>query len=142
MREPDILLVEDNPGDVRLIEKALDDGDPVHVSIARTGAEALRYLRREGEFAGAVRPDLVVMDLNLPSMDGRELLRRLKGDVELCRIPVVVLTSSKAEDDIDRCYDAQANCYVIKPPGWEEFRHTVQELKRFWLTVARLPRRT
>lgn len=140
MRELHILLVEDNSGDVRLMEKAIEDEDGVRVEVTRTGADALRLLRREGEFAAAVRPDLIILDLNLPRIDGRELLRQIKEDRTLLRIPVVVLTSSQADDDIDRCYEAHANCYVIKPSGWEEFRHIVQEINRFWLRTVRLPR--
>ncbi|EHJ47597.1 response regulator receiver protein [Solidesulfovibrio carbinoliphilus subsp. oakridgensis] len=140
MKERTILLVEDNPGDVLLLEKALEDAEGVVVTVARTGDEALGRLRREGAFAQAVRPDLVILDLNLPRIDGREVLRQIKEDRELLRIPVVVLTSSKADDDIDRCYEAHANCYIIKPSGWEDFRQVVQEIKRFWLRTVRLPR--
>jgi two-component system, chemotaxis family, response regulator Rcp1 len=140
MNIPEILLIEDNPGDVLLIEKALLEGDPVHLEVVRTGAEAISYLRREGRFADAVRPDIIILDLNIPSLDGREILQMVKHDGALLRIPVIVLTSSKSESDLNRSYDAGANSYIIKPSGWEEFRVVVQEIKRFWLTIASLPR--
>jgi two-component system, chemotaxis family, response regulator Rcp1 len=141
MNKPDILLIEDNPGDVLLIEKALAEGDPVQVNVVRTGAEAVKYLRKEGEFAGVGSPDIIILDLNIPSLDGRELLKMVKADPKLLRIPVIVLTSSKAENDLNGSYDARANAYIIKPSGWEEFRHVVQETKRFWLKTASLPRK-
>jgi CheY-like chemotaxis protein len=140
MKERHILLVEDNPGDVRLMEKALGTEEGVVVTVARTGDEALGRLRRQGAFAQAARPDLVILDLNLPRIDGRELLRQVKDDREILGIPVIVLTSSQAEEDVDRCYAAHANCYIIKPSGWEDFRQVVRAIKRFWLRTVRLPR--
>ncbi len=138
--KPLILLIEDNPGDVRLIEKAL--GDAVHVVVARTGSDAMRFLRRKEEHAFALEPDIIILDLNIPSLDGRDLLRLIKGDQSFLHIPVIVLTSSKSEEDITRCYELHANCYVIKPSSWEELRDVVQEIRKFWLATVRLPRRS
>ena len=138
-REPIILLVEDNPGDIRLIEKAV--GDAARLEIARTGAEAAAYLRREGARALAPEPDIVILDLNLPCLDGRALLRHIKEDPDLLHIPVIVLTSSKAEEDVGRCYALHGNCYVIKPSEWQDFKEMMQDILRFWFKTVRLPRR-
>ena len=137
----EILLVEDNPGDMRLTKEALKEGK-VYNSLhwARDGVEALEFLRREGRFAGVPRPDIILLDLNLPKKDGREVLQEIKNDEHLRRIPVVVLTTSKAEEDVIRTYNLHANCYVTKPVDLEKFIVVVKSIDMFWLTVATLPR--
>jgi CheY-like chemotaxis protein len=140
-RPVEILLVEDNPGDVRLTREALRESK-VHnnLYIAKDGVEALAFLRREGaEFADAVRPDLILLDLNLPRKDGREVLEEIKADPSLRHIPVVVLTSSEAEQDIVRAYDLHANCYVSKPVDLDQFITVVQSIENFWFTIVKLP---
>ena len=138
----DILLVEDNPGDVRLTQEALREGK-IHnrLTVARDGVEALAVLRREGPHTGAPRPDLILLDLNLPRKDGREVLADIKVDEQLRRIPVVVLTTSKAEEDILRTYDLHANCYITKPVDLDQFIEVIKSIDDFWLTVVRLPPR-
>ncbi len=135
-----ILLVEDNPGDVRLTMEALKEGK-VHndLRVAADGVEAIAMLRREGKYAGLSRPDLILLDLNLPRMDGREVLAEIKTDPILKRIPVVVLTTSKAEEDVMRSYNLYANCYVTKPVDLEQFIHVVKSIDGFWLSVVELP---
>ena len=136
----DILLVEDNPGDVRLTQEALREGKVVNrLHVARDGNDALGFLRREGEHAAAPRPDLVLLDLNLPGLDGREVLAEMKGDPGLRRIPVVVLTTSEADEDIARSYDLHANCFVTKPVDMEQFLRIVRSIEDFWLRVVKLP---
>jgi CheY-like chemotaxis protein len=136
----DILLVEDNPGDVRLTIEAFKEGKVSnHLQIARDGVEAVEMLRQQGERAGAQRPDLILLDLNLPRMDGRELLAEIKRDPVLRRIPVVVLTTSDAERDIASMYDLHANCYITKPVDMDQFIEIVKRIEGFWLTVAKLP---
>ena len=136
----EILLVEDNPGDVRLTEEALAEGKVCnHITVAKDGVEALAALRREGEYVEARRPDLILLDLNLPKKDGREVLEEIKADPELKRIPVVILTSSKAEEDVDRAYDLNANCYVTKPVDLDQFLFVVRSIEDFWLSVVKLP---
>ena len=139
-RPIEILLVEDNPGDVRLTIEALKEGK-VHnrLSVAKDGVDALAFLRREGPHASAARPDLILLDLNLPRKDGREVLAEIKEDPALRRIPVVVLTTSKAEEDILRTYDLHANCYITKPVDLEQFIAVVRSIDDFWLSVVRLP---
>src|SRR5215831_17342378 len=139
-RPVEILLVEDNPGDVRLTIEALRDGK-VHnnLNVARDGVEALAYLRREAPFTAAARPDLILLDLNLPRKDGREVLAEIKADAELKTIPVVVLTTSRAEQDVLRSYELQANCFVTKPVDLDQFIDVVKSIENFWLTVVRLP---
>ena len=136
----EILLVEDNPGDVRLTEEALKEAK-VHnnLYVAPDGVEALAFLRREGRHAGGVRPDLILLDLNLPRKSGREVLAEIKADDDLKRIPVVVLTTSDAEQDILASYDLHANCYVAKPVDLEQFIKVVQSIEDFWLSIVRLP---
>ncbi|WP_309895586.1 response regulator [Archangium sp.] len=135
-----ILLVEDNPGDVRLTIEALKEGKVSNsLSVARDGVEALAFLRREGPHGKAARPDLILLDLNLPKKDGREVLAEIKDDSSLRRIPVVVLTTSKAEEDILRTYDLHANCYITKPVDLEQFISVVRSIDDFWLSVVRLP---
>jgi two-component system, chemotaxis family, response regulator Rcp1 len=137
-----ILLVEDNPGDVRLTVEALREGKVHnHLSVAQDGVEALRFLRREGKHADAPRPDVVLLDLNLPRKDGREVLAEIKSDEDLRRIPVVILTTSKAEEDILRSYALHANCYVTKPVDLEQFITVVRSIEEFWFSIVRLPSR-
>jgi len=138
----EILLVEDNPGDVRLTKEALREGKVYNnLHWAKDGVEALEFLRRQGKHAKAPRPDIILLDLNLPKKDGREVLEIIKGDDTLKNIPVVVLTTSKAEEDVLRSYDLHANCYVTKPVDLEKFITVVQSIDRFWLTIATLPTR-
>jgi chemotaxis family two-component system response regulator Rcp1 len=139
-RSVEILLVEDNPGDVRLTQEALKD-NKVHnnLHIVGDGVEALAFLRKEGQYAGTPRPDLILLDLNLPRKDGREVLAEIKADAQLRRIPVVVLTTSKAEEDILRAYDLNANCYITKPVDFEQFIHVVRSIEDFWLAMVKLP---
>lgn len=136
----EILLVEDNPGDVRLTREALKDGKIVNnLHVAEDGVDALAFLRREGKYHNAVRPELILLDLNLPKKDGREVLAEIKADKELKRIPVVILTSSAAEQDIVRSYNLHANCYVTKPVDLDQFINVVKSIEHFWLTVVKLP---
>ena len=139
-RSVEILLVEDNPGDIRLTLEALKDIKVLNqVSVAKDGVEALAFLRREGKYREAVRPDLILLDLNLPKKDGREVLEAIKGDGELRRIPVVVLTTSEAEQDILKAYDLHANSYIAKPVDLEQFMRVVKLVEDFWLTIVKLP---
>jgi chemotaxis family two-component system response regulator Rcp1 len=142
-RPVEILLVEDNPGDVRLTIEGLKEGK-VHnnLHVAQDGVEALAYLRREGKHAGAVRPDLILLDLNLPRMDGREVLSAIKSDARMRTIPVVVLTTSRAEQDVLGSYDLHANCYITKPVDLEQFMTVVKSIEDFWLRVVTLPQQT
>jgi len=136
-----ILLVEDNPADVRLTIEALKEGKITNsLAVVRDGVEALDYLHRRGAHAGAPRPDLVLLDLNLPKKDGREVLAEIKEDEDLKRIPVVVLTTSKAEEDIVRSYNLHANCFITKPVDLEAFIGVVRSIEDFWLTVVALPK--
>ena len=137
----EVLLVEDNPGDVRLTLEALKDGKVNnHLSVVEDGVEALAFLRREGKYADASRPDLILLDLNLPKKDGREVLAEIKTDEDLKRIPVVVLTTSKAEKDILRTYNLHANCYISKPVDFDQFVIVVRLIEDFWFTIVKLPR--
>jgi chemotaxis family two-component system response regulator Rcp1 len=131
----EVLLVEDNPGDVRLIQEAFRDTDrSIHLQIASDGVEAMAYLRHEGPHAHAARPDLVLLDLNLPKMDGREVLANIKQDDSLNTIPTVILTASHAEADIVKSYQLRANCYLCKPTHLEGFASLVKSINEFWLT--------
>jgi CheY-like chemotaxis protein len=142
-RPVEILLVEDNPGDVRLTIEGLKEGKVANnLHVAKDGAEAMAFLRREGQHAGAVRPDLILLDLNLPLMDGREVLSAIKSDPRLKTIPVVVLTTSRAEQDVLRSYELQANCYITKPVDLEQFITVVKSIEDFWLTIVTLPHQT
>ena len=137
----EILLVEDNPGDVRLTQEAMKEGKMRNnLSVARDGVEAMAFLRREGQYADAPRPDVVLLDLNLPKKDGREVLAEIKADPDLRRIPVVVLTSSKADEDIVNSYDAHANCYVTKPGDLEQFMEVIRSVEGFWVQIVKLPK--
>ena len=137
----EILLVEDNPGDVRLTLEIFKETKMLNkVTSVGDGVEAMAYLRREGKYAGAVRPGLILLDLNLPRKDGREVLRELKQDEDLKTIPVVILTTSRAEEDVVKSYNLHANCYVTKPVDLSQFMKVVQSIEEFWLTVVKLPR--
>jgi chemotaxis family two-component system response regulator Rcp1 len=136
----EILLVEDNAGDVRLTREALHEGKVYNnLHWAKDGVEALEFLRREGNFTEAPRPDIILLDLNLPKKGGREVLAEIKGDDQLKQIPVVVLTTSKAEEDILRSYALHANCYITKPVDLDKFILVVKSIDHFWLTVVTLP---
>ncbi|MBI1422896.1 MAG: response regulator [Gammaproteobacteria bacterium] len=136
----DILLVEDNPGDVRLTQEALLEGKLKNrLYVAKDGVEAIEFLRREGNFQDAVTPDLILLDLNLPRKDGRQVLQEIKADPVLRVIPVVVLTTSEAEEDILKSYDLHANCYITKPVDLDRFLKIVQMIENFWLSVVKLP---
>jgi len=139
-RPVEILLVEDNPGDERLTREALKEGKVYsNLHWVKDGVEAMAFLRREGKYAGVPRPDIVLLDLNLPRKDGREVLQEVKTDEDLKRIPVVVLTTSKAEEDVLRTYNLHANCYVTKPVDLEKFIVVVKSIDVFWLTIVTLP---
>ena len=136
----EILLVEDNPGDVRLTREALKEGKVYNnLHWAKDGVEALEFLKRKGKHADAPRPDIILLDLNLPKKDGREVLAVIKNDADLKHIPVVVLTTSEAEEDVLKSYSLHANCYVTKPVDLDKFIQVVQSIDRFWLTVVTLP---
>jgi chemotaxis family two-component system response regulator Rcp1 len=136
----EILLVEDNPGDVQLTREALEEGNLfVNLSVVNDGVEAMAFLRRRGEHADAPTPDLILLDLNLPKKDGREVLQEIKADAHLKRIPVVVLTTSEAEADIVSTYGLHANCYITKPVDMDQFIKIVQLLEQFWFTIVKLP---
>lgn len=136
----EVLLIEDSPGDVRLTKEAFRDAnEAVRLSVARDGVEAMAFLRREGAFADSPRPDLILLDLNLPRMDGREVLALIKEDQDLKTIPTVILTTSDAEADIVTSYELQANCYLSKPVEFEAFEALVSSINEFWLMKAKLP---
>jgi chemotaxis family two-component system response regulator Rcp1 len=136
----EILLVEDNPGDVRLMQEAFREGKlSNHLSVVGDGEQAIAFLKREDHFAAAPRPDLIILDLNLPKKDGRQVLEEIKADDSLKRIPVVIMSSSKAEQDIIRSYDLHANCYIVKPGDLEELLGVVKSIGDFWFTIVRLP---
>jgi len=135
-----VLLVEDSPGDVRLTQEAFRDANKsIHLQVASDGVEAMAFLRREGEHVQAHRPELILLDLNLPKMDGREVLALVKEDDSLKVIPTVILTTSEAEADIVKCYQLQANCYLTKPVQFDEFTSLVRSINDFWLTRVKLP---
>lgn len=136
----EILLVEDNPADVRLTIEALKDAKVYNnLYTVNNGVDAMAYLRREGQYADAVRPDLILLDLNLPKKGGLEVLAEVKTDDVLRSIPVVVITTSQAEQDILKSYDHHANCYICKPVDLDQFIKVVQSIQDFWLTIVRLP---
>ncbi len=141
MEPIDVLLVEDDPGDTLMIREAFEDNKVRNTLACVTdGVEAMRFLRREGEYADAPRPDLVLLDLNLPRKDGREVLGEIKGDEQLSTIPVVVLTTSQAEEDVLRSYKLHANAYVTKPVDFDRFIEVVRQIDEFFVTVVKLPR--
>jgi two-component system response regulator len=136
----DILLVEDNPGDADLVRIALEENKLCNtLHVVEDGIQAMAYLRKEPPFTDAVRPDMVLLDLNLPRKDGREVLAEIKGDDELRRIPVVILTTSAQDEDILRAYNLNANCYVTKPVDFEQFSKVVQAIDNFWFGIVTLP---
>lgn len=139
-RQVEFLLAEDNPGDVRLTQEALRESKiRNNLNVVTDGMEAIAFLRRQGKYANAPTPDVVLLDLNLPKMDGREVLAEIKSDPLLKRIPVVIITSSEAEKDILRTYDLHANCYVSKPVDLDQFIKVIQAIENFWLTIVKLP---
>ena len=132
-----ILLVEDDPGELRLLTEALRSGPtPKNISVAKDGEEVLAFLRREGRHAGSPRPDLIIMPMSVPRGDGRALIAEIKSDPLLRRIPILVLTSSQSEQDVDRAYESHANCYVVKPVEMDRFFSVVRAIEDFWLSVA------
>ncbi len=136
----EVLLVEDSPGDVRLTQEAFRDANPsIHLNVAADGAEAMAFLRHEPPHAHAPRPDLILLDLNLPKMDGREVLVHIKEDDSLRTIPTVILTTSDAESDIVKSYQLKANCYLTKPVQLDAFENLVKSINDFWLTKVKLP---
>jgi chemotaxis family two-component system response regulator Rcp1 len=141
-RPIEILLVEDNPGDVRLTREVLRDGKiSNHMSVASDGEEAMDLLYRKGQYASAARPDVILLDLNLPRKDGREVLAEIKQSPELRSIPIVILTTSAAEADILKTYNLHANCYIVKPVDLPQFINVVKYIQDFWLTIVKLPGR-
>lgn len=139
-RPVNILLIEDNPGDVRLTQEAFKEGRlPVNLQVVMDGVEAMKYLRKEAPYEKMVTPDLILLDLNLPKRDGREVLQDIKTDKFLKRIPVVVLTTSNAEQDILKSYNLYVNSYINKPVDFDKFFDTIQKIEDFWLATAILP---
>lgn len=139
-RSIEILLVEDNPGDVRLTEEALKEGKVSNnLSVVGNGIEALAFLRQEGKYASSPRPDLMLLDLNLPLKSGHEVLRELKSDPAIRNIPVVVLSTSSADQDILSTYNLHANCYITKPVDLDQFMKVIQSIESFWLSIVELP---
>ena len=136
----DVLLVEDDPGDVDLTRETLEHSKIlVNLHVVDNGVKAMQFLRKEGDYADAPQPDLILLDLNLPRKDGREVLQDIKNDPNLKYLPVVVLTTSEAEEDIIKSYGLGANCYVTKPVGLQQFEKVVQSIKHFWFTIVKLP---
>jgi chemotaxis family two-component system response regulator Rcp1 len=139
-KSKNLLLVEDNAGDIRLTEEALKDGNiPVKLSVARDGVEAVEFLHRTGKYKDAPRPDLILLDLNLPRKNGREVLSEIKNDPDLKNIPVLVMTTSKAQQDVSRAYSLNANCYITKPMDLEDFMDVMHSIEDFWFDKASLP---
>lgn len=140
-RTVDVLLVEDSKADADLVREAIEGGKLiVNLNVVRDGEEAMDYLRRQGRFHDAPRPDLVLLDLNLPKKDGREVLREVKADADLCLIPIVVLTTSSADEDILQSYQLHANAYIAKPVEFESFVKIVNQVTEFWLSIVVLPK--
>jgi len=140
IRPVEILLVEDNPGDVRLTKEAIKEAKIINnLNVVEDGVEALAYLRKKEKFKDATRPDLILLDLNLPKKNGREVLAEIKQDVKLKQIPVVILTVSKAEEDIIKTYELHANCFITKPVDMDQFIKVVKSLKNFWFSIVKLP---
>lgn len=139
-RPADFLLVEDNPGDVRLTQEALKSHKVQNnLHVVTDGEEAMAFLRMQGKYANAPRPDIILLDLNLPRKDGREVLAEIKSDNNLKAIPVVIITSSEAEQDVVKSYNLNANCYITKPVNLDQFIKVVQSINDFWLTIVKLP---
>ena len=140
MRPVEVLLIEDNPGDVRLTKEALKEGKIINnLHVTEDGVEALAYLRKQGKFKNEPLPDLILLDLNLPRKDGRELLVEIKEDQHFKHIPVVILTTSKAETDIIKSYESHANCYITKPVDMNQFIQIVKSIEHFWFYIVKLP---
>jgi len=136
----EVLLIEDSAADARLTKEALkEEKMHINLNVASDGVEAMMFLRREGKFVTALRPDLILLDLNLPKKDGREVLKEIKNDDNLKSIPVVILTISKAEEDVFKTYNLHANCFITKPIDLDQFSKVVKSIKDFWLTVVKLP---
>lgn len=136
----EILLVEDNPGDVRLTQEVLREGKIFNrLSVVEDGVQAIEFLQKQGNYSHSPRPDLILLDLNLPRKDGREVLAEIKFSTNLKRIPVVVLTTSQSQEDVIRAYDFHANCYITKPLDLEQFINVVRSIESFWLTIVKLP---
>ncbi|MEZ4986195.1 MAG: response regulator [Saprospiraceae bacterium] len=135
-----LLLVEDNPGDVRLSQEAFREAkSDIHLEVASDGVEAVAFLQREGEYADKPRPDLIMMDLNLPKWNGKQVLEKIKNDPQLKRIPVIIMTTSSSSLDVLSCYDLHANCFINKPVDFDSFLTTISRIKEFWLETATLP---
>jgi two-component system, chemotaxis family, response regulator Rcp1 len=142
IKPAEIVLVEDSAGDVRLIEEAFKENRFLNnLHVAKDGVEAMKFLHKEGNYADAVTPDLILLDLNLPKKDGREVLEEIKVDPNLKRIPVIILTTSKSEEDIFQTYDLHANCYITKPIDMDQFIKVIRSMEKFWLTIVTLPTR-
>ncbi len=140
VRPIEVLLVEDNPGDVRLTRIALEEGRlALNLSVVPDGVEAIAFLRQAGHYKTKPRPDLILLDLNLPKKDGREVLADIKSDPILRRIPVVVLTTSQSDEDVLRAYNLHANCYIVKPVDFNQFAKIVQTIENYWFTIVKLP---
>ncbi len=136
----EILLVEDNPGDVRLTREALKESKVINkLHVLADGVEALQFLRRESPYEDAVRPDVILLDLNLPRKDGREVLAEVKADADLRRIPVVILTTSQAEEDVTKAYNLHANAFITKPVDFDQFIHVIKTIEAFWFSIVKLP---
>lgn len=139
-RNLELLVVEDNPAEILLLEEVLAEaGVALELRVVNDGDEGLAYLRREGRYAGATRPDLIMLDLNLPGLDGRQVLKEIKADPELRAIPVIILSTSQSEEDIAECYRLQANCYISKPVSLEEFIEVIRAMELFWFRTVKLP---
>ena len=142
MEQIDILVVEDNPGDARLIEEVLQvDKNNYHLHLVEDGVEAMNFLNREGKFSNSPRPDLILLDLNLPKKDGREVLAEIKSDSSLRLIPVVIMSTSQADEDIVKAYSLHANCFVTKPLELDQFNYTLKSIVEFWYELVKLPRK-
>ncbi len=140
IRPVEILLVEDNPGDIRLTKEAMKEAKIINnLNVVEDGVEALAYLRKKGKFKDANRPDLILLDLNLPKKNGREVLAEIKQDINLKQIPVVILTVSKAEEDIIKTYELHANCFITKPVDMDQFIKVVKSIEDFWFSIVKLP---
>jgi CheY-like chemotaxis protein len=136
----EILLVEDNAGDIRLTLEAFQEAKlPSHVSVVRDGEEALAFLRKQGPYAGAPRPEFILLDLNMPRKDGREVLREVKTDPDLKTIPIIVLTTSVAPADVAKSYDLHANCYIQKPADYDDFLELIRQLDSLWFSIVEVP---
>ena len=139
-RPIEVLLIEDSPGDVRLTKEALKEGKILNnLNVVNDGVEAMGFLKKEGEYQISPTPDLILLDLNMPKKDGREVLSEIKADINLRTIPVVVLTTSSAEEDILKSYDLHANCYITKPVDFDQFIKVVKSINEFWLNIVKLP---